>query len=146
KFGDIVPHVAPGGRLPKSEVGTRTFGGITSEGMVCSGDELDISPDKDGIYVFESDAPIGQSVADYLGEVVLDVYITANRPDCMSMVGIAREVHALTGGVLKPAFHRLLASARVDGSPGEPPVSELLSVRIEDAVGCPRFTASVVRG
>jgi phenylalanyl-tRNA synthetase beta chain len=146
QVGDLVPHVAPRGRLPTGEVGTRAFGGITSEGMVCSGDELDISPDKEGIYVFEPDAPIGQSVADYLGEVVLDVYITANRPDCMSMVGIAREVHALTGGALLPAFHRLLEPGRIEGSPGEPPGSDLLSVRIEDPVGCPRFTASVVRG
>ena len=95
KVGDVVPHVAAGGRLPTGDVGSREFGGITSEGMVCSGDELRISPDKGGIYVFEPDAPIGQPVEDFLAEVVLDLYITANRPDCMSMMGIAREVHAL---------------------------------------------------
>jgi phenylalanyl-tRNA synthetase beta chain len=146
--GDVVPHVAPGGRLPAGPVGAREFGGITSEGMVCSGDELHISPDKDGIYVFEPDAPVGQRLEDYLAEVVLDIYITANRPDCMSMVGIAREVHALFGAAYTEAMSRLLdpAAARVDGSPGEPPVHELLTVRIDDPAGCPRFTASVVRG
>jgi phenylalanyl-tRNA synthetase beta chain len=146
KVGDVVPHVAPGGRLPSGDVGSREFGGITSEGMVCSGDELSISPDKSGIYVFEPEAPIGQTVEDFLSEVVLDLYITANRPDCMSIVGIAREVHALFGAPYTPAMLRLLdpASARVEGSPGAPPVSDLLQIRIEDPVGCPRFTGSVL--
>jgi phenylalanyl-tRNA synthetase beta chain len=143
--GAVVPHVAAGGRLPAGEVGARTFGGITSEGMVCSGDELDISPDKDGIYLLEENAPVGQSLADYLGEVVLDVYITPNRSDCMSVVGIAREIHALTGGKLSPRLGTLFDPA-VPAGPGEPAASELLHVHIDDAVGCPRFSASVVRG
>jgi phenylalanyl-tRNA synthetase beta chain len=147
EVGDIVPHVAAGGRLPSGEVGRREFGGITSEGMVCSGDELGISPDKSGIYVFESEAPIGQSVEDFLNEVVLDFYITPNRPDCMSIMGIAREVHALFGAPHTPTMRRLMdpSTARVEGSPGEPPVSDLLRIRIEDSQGCPRFTASVVK-
>lgn len=146
--GDVVPHVAPGGRLPSGSVGARDFGGITSEGMVCSGEELQISPDKDGIYIFEPDAPVGQRLEDYLAEVVLDIYITANRPDCMSMVGIAREVHALFGAPYTPTLLHLLDpdTARVEGSPGATAVLELVKVRIEDPVGCPRFTASVVRG
>jgi len=145
--GDIVPYVAAGGRLPTGEVGRREFGGISSEGMVCSGDELRISPDKSGIYVFEPDAPVGQPVEKFLNEVVLDFYINANRPDCMSMMGIAREVHALFGAPYTAAMGHLLdpATARVDGTPGEPPVSELLGVRIDDPQGCPRFTASVLR-
>ena len=148
RVGDLVPHVAPGGQLPRGEVGTRAFGGVTSEGMVCSGDELDISPDKDTIYVLEPEAPVGQALAEYLGEVVLDVYITPNRPDCMSMVGVAREVHALTGGAFQPTFERLLAPAAaiVAGSSGDLAASGLLTVRVDDPVGCPRFTASVVRG
>jgi phenylalanyl-tRNA synthetase beta chain len=114
--------------------------------MVCSGDELRISPDKSGIYVFEPEAPTGQPVADFLNEVVLDLYITANRPDCMSMVGIAREVHALFAAPYTPAMLRLLdpATAKVEGSPGTPAVSDLVRIRIEDPLGCPRFTASVV--
>ena len=148
KVGDVVPYVAAGGRLPGGEVGRRDFGGIASEGMVCSGDELDISPDKDGIYVFEAEAPIGQPLEDYLRESVLDIYITANRPDCMSMMGIAREVHALFDVPFTPAMLHLLDpdTARVTGTPGEPPISELLTVRIDDPEGCPRFSASVVRG
>lgn len=136
--GAVVPHVAPGGRLPASDVGTRTFQGITSEGMVCSGDELAISPDRDGIYLLEEDAPVGTPLAAYLADTVLDIYITPNRPDCMSIVGIAREIHALTGGALRLPM----------GEPprGSVPAAEMLRVRIEDPAGCPRFTASVVRG
>ncbi|HEV7666574.1 MAG TPA: phenylalanine--tRNA ligase subunit beta, partial [Chloroflexota bacterium] len=149
RVGDVVPHVAPGGRLSNGvAVGLRQFSGITSEGMVLSGDELRISPDKDGIYVLERDAPVGTPLADYLAEAVLDIYITANRPDCMSLSGVAREVHALFGAPYTAVMLRLLdpSTARVVGSPAAPPVSSLLSVRIEDPVGCPRFTASVVQG
>jgi phenylalanyl-tRNA synthetase beta chain len=145
RVGSVVPHVAAGGRLPSGEVGSRMFGGITSEGMVCSGDELELSPDKDGIYLLEDDAPVGQALADYLDEIVLDIYITANRPDCMAMVGIAREVHALTGGKLSSRFDSLFDTSLPAGG-GEPAASSLLDLRIEDPVGCPRFTASVVRG
>jgi len=146
KVADVVPYVAAGGRLPAGEVGRRDFAGIASEGMVCSGDELDISPDKEGIYVFEPEAQVGQHLEQYLDESILDIYITANRPDCMSMMGIAREVHALFGGAFTPAMLRLLdpATARVAGSRGAPPVADLLTVQIEDAEGCPRFSASVV--
>jgi phenylalanyl-tRNA synthetase beta chain len=148
KVGDVVPYVAAGGRLPAGEVGRRDFAGIASDGMVCSGDELNISPDKEGIYVFEPEAPVGQPLARYLNEAILDIYITANRPDCMSMMGIAREVHALFGGAYLPAMLRLLdpASARVAGSRGAPSVADLLTVQIDDAQGCPRFSASVIRG
>jgi phenylalanyl-tRNA synthetase beta chain len=146
--GDVVPHVAAGGRLPTGDVGRREFAGIASEGMVCSGDELDISPEKDSIYVFEPDAPIGKRLEEYLNEAILDIYITPNRPDGMSMMGIAREVHALFGGAYTPVMRRLLdpTTAHVEGSPGAPQVGDLLSVQIDDAEGCPRFSASVLRG
>lgn len=147
RVGDIVAHVAPGGQVAGGEIGRRAFAGIESEGMVLSGDEIGISPDHDGIYVLEPDAPVGKPLADYLSEAVLDFYITANRPDCMSIMGLAREAHALFGARYTPAMQRLTdpATARVPGTPDEPPVSDMLSVAIEDPVGCPRFTASVVR-
>lgn len=142
--GAVVPHVAPGGRLPGGPVGSRNFDGIASEGMVCSGDELDISPDRDGIYVFEETAPIGRRLEEFLDEIILDIYIGPNRPDCMSMMGLAREVHALFQAPYTAAMSHLLdpATAHVSGAGS---VSDLPNVRIEDPVGCPRFTASVVR-
>ncbi|MBV9174855.1 MAG: phenylalanine--tRNA ligase subunit beta, partial [Chloroflexi bacterium] len=145
--GAVVPHVAPGGRLPGGAVGRREFSWIASEGMVCSGDELDISPDKDGIYIFEDSAPLGEPVERFLDEAILDIYIGPNRPDCMSVMGLAREVHALFNAPYTAAMLRLQdpATARVPGSIGAPSVSDLLTIRIEDPIGCPRFSASVVR-
>ena len=148
RVGDVVPHVAPGGHLRFGDVGERDFAGIASAGMVCSGDELDISPDRDSIYVLEPDAPLGAPLAEYLDEVVLDMYITANRPDCMAIMGVAREVHALFGAPYTPAMQALLDSTQwvVRGSPGASPTADVLRVRVEDSVGCPRFSAAVVQG
>lgn len=134
--GAIVPWIRAGGALIGREIGTRKFQGVESEGMLCSGDELGISPDKDGIYLMEDEMPLGQLVSEVLGDVVLDVYITPNRPDCMSIVGIAREVHALLGGALH--------LPEVDVPRGKVPVSALVAVEIQTP-GCPRFTAGVVQ-
>ena len=136
--GAVVPYVPPGGRLASGELTARAFQGITSEGMLCSGDELDVSSDREGIYLLEESAPVGQPLDDFLNETVLDIYITANRPDCMSVLGLAREVHALTGGALR--------LPQLELPRGSEPASSLVSVRIEDPVGCPRFTLGVVRG
>ena len=145
--GALVPHVAGGGHIAMGDVGSRDFAGVRGDGMVLSGDELDISPDKDGIYVFEADAPVGQAVAEYLEETILDIYINPNRADCMAMIGIAREVHTLFGAPYLPGFLRLFepSAASVPGSADAPAASELLSIAIDDPVGCPRFTASIVR-
>ncbi|MBI2756437.1 MAG: phenylalanine--tRNA ligase subunit beta [Chloroflexi bacterium] len=138
RVGAVVPWVVPGGRLPKMEIGERNLVGIASQGMLCSGDELDISTDRDGIYLLEDGAQPGARLEDVVGDVVLDVYITPNRPDCMSIVGIARELHALTGA----AFHE----PSMPELGGATPAASLISVRIEDPLGCPRFTATVVQG
>lgn len=138
QVGALVPHVGPGGRLPAGEIGTRAFQGITSEGMLCSGSELAIAPDRDGIYELEASAPVGQQLAEYLAEAVLEFYITPNRPDCMGVVGIAREVHALTGA-------RLLLPTFVPPR-GDVPADQLVRVRVDDPSGCPRFVATVLRG
>ena len=71
--------------------------GVTSEGMICSVLELGIGEEHDGILVLPSDAPVGTPLADYLGDVVLELEVTANRPDCFSILGVAREVAAFSG-------------------------------------------------
>jgi phenylalanyl-tRNA synthetase beta chain len=136
--GAVVPHIGPGGKLAKGEIGVRSLVGIESQGMVCSGEELGISPDDHGIYILEDTAPIGVPLADYLDETVLDLYITANRSDCMSIIGIAREVHALTAGKL--------TLPTVPTPKGSTPSDQLIGVTIEDATGCPRFVANVISG
>ena len=99
KPGQKVPVVLAGGSLqPGATIQAVDFQGVRSDGMLCSGLELGISPDADGIYVMEENAPVGQELSDYLGDVLFDLDITPNRPDCLSVVGIAREIAALTGG------------------------------------------------
>ncbi|MBM2810428.1 MAG: phenylalanyl-tRNA synthetase subunit beta, partial [Chloroflexi bacterium] len=139
KSGDVVPVIRSGGELgPDRRVEGRRFRGIMSEGMLCSGDELDISTDKDSIYVLEAEAPIGVDARDYLGDDVLDIELTPNRPDCLGIVGIAREVAALTGARLR--------------LPEAPPIVGTKTARnqirvfVDDPDLCPRYTASFLDG
>lgn len=115
-----------------------TIRGVESAGMVCSERELALGDDHTGILVLPDDAPAGVPLSDYLGDVVFDVEVTPNRPDCMSVLGIAREVAALTGAALREPD---LTYAE-DGEP----VEGVVNVEIADASLCPRYTASVVRG
>lgn len=138
--GARVPLVRPGGRLPGGrEIESETLRGVLSEGMLCSGDELGLSPDRSGIYVLdgaEGELHVGRPLRDVLADTVLDLYITPNRPDCMSVYGIAREVHAITGAPLRP-----IKTVRPRG---ERPASELIRVEVVDSDLCSRFTAAYV--
>lgn len=136
--GAKVPLVRPGGRLPGGiEIGRRAFRGLTSEGMLCAGDELGISPDHSGIYLLEPEAPVGEELRRYLNEIVLELYITPNRADCMSVIGIAREIQALTGQRMRPLRWSLPR--------GERPAAELFSIAVEAPDLAPRYTATVIR-
>ena len=75
--------------------------GVESRGMVCSERELGLGPDHDGIIVLDTDAPLGTPIGDVIGETILDLELTPNRPDCLGMVGLARDVAALTGKTLR---------------------------------------------
>lgn len=110
--------------------------GVKSEGMVCSEQELGISDRHEGIMVLSPDAPVGMPLAEYMGDTILDLTVTANRGDCLSMIGIAREVAALTG-----------QTARVPEiiyEEEEAPVERSVSVEIDDPELCPRYCASLV--
>ncbi|HEX2235730.1 MAG TPA: phenylalanine--tRNA ligase subunit beta [Actinomycetota bacterium] len=137
--GDRVPLAAVGARLPGTTVGARRIRGHTSEGMLCSPAELGVSKDHSGILVLPSDAPLGADVGRVLGldETVIEFEITSNRPDCLSVVGIAREVAALLGTDLRSPD----VSAPAAGGPANP-----VTVRIEDDEGCPRYLASYIAG
>ncbi|MCY1670905.1 phenylalanine--tRNA ligase subunit beta [Novosphingobium sp. SL115] len=111
--------------------------GVESNGMMCSTRELCLGDDHDGIIELPADAPVGTTYADYLGsDPVFDVAITPNRPDCMGVYGIARDLAAAGLGVLKP-----IAAAPVAGSFACP-----VDVRTDDAAGCPAFYGRVIRG
>ena len=115
-----------------------TIRGVLSAGMVCSRMELGLGDDHDGILVLDDDAVVGTPLVDYLGDAVLDAEITPNRPDCLSMLGIAREVAAITGEtVTEPDL-----SFAEDG----PPIAERVTVEIADPELCQRYTAGLVTG
>src|SRR6185312_10837010 len=147
--GDKVPLILPNFALPlkpgKKEpfvIKERKVFGITSQGMMCSPQELGLPDEVDGLLILPADAPVGKSFAEYRGatggDVVYDLEITPNRPDWNSVVGIAREIAALTGNPLKIPGIR-------DQRSGEK-VQDLVAVRIDDAELCPRYTARVVKG
>ncbi|MGA3184659.1 MAG: phenylalanine--tRNA ligase subunit beta [Candidatus Dormibacteria bacterium] len=145
KVGDLVPYAPPGTVLPgfPEPLGIRSmFGGkYSSPGMMLSAVELGIGEDAAGLLILERGRP-GQPLHEVLPlDVVLDVEVTTNRPDCLCHVGIARELAAALGETLRePAVNvpegLLSASAS----------SQRARVRIEDPVGCRRFTAVVIEG
>ena len=111
--------------------------GVESNGMMCSTRELELGEDHDGIIELPEDAPIGTAFADYHGaDPVFDVAITPNRPDCLGVYGIARDLAAAGLGTLQPIV--------VDHDPGAFPCP--VEVRTDDPEGCPAFYARVIRG
>ena len=128
--GAVVP--ANGMELKKSAIR-----GIESNGMMCSTRELELGDDHDGIIELPADVPIGISYADYVGsDPVFDVAITPNRPDCMGVYGIARDLAAAGLGTLKP-----IVVAAVAGSFPCP-----TEIRTDDPAGCPAFFGRVIKG
>jgi phenylalanyl-tRNA synthetase beta chain len=151
KAGDKVPLILPGQTLPPKPgvppvtIKIGKIRGCESQGMLCSPQELGLSDDVDGLLILREDAVIGQSFAEYLGrpagDVVYDLEITPNRPDWNSVIGIAREVSALTGNPLRlPEITISAEHLAVE------PLENLLSVRLEEPELCPRYTARLVRG
>jgi len=128
--GAVVP--ANGMVLRKSAIR-----GVESSGMMCSVRELELGEEHDGIIELPADAPVGSSFADYHGSSpIFDVAITPNRPDCMGIYGIARDLAAAGMGALKP-----IAMPSFDAK-GACPVE----IRTEDPEGCPAFFGRVVKG
>jgi phenylalanyl-tRNA synthetase beta chain len=112
--------------------------GVESAGMILSEAEMEVGEDADGIAVLEEPAAPGAALGDAIAiaETVLDLEITPNRPDCLGIYGIARELHAITGAALARAPWQTDAEPTADGD-----VAELASVTVEVPELCPRFTA-----
>ena len=147
--GDKVPLILPTFALPMKAgdkepfvIKERKVFGITSQGMMCSPQELGLPDQVDGLLILPAAAPIGKPFGEYLGrsgsDVVFDLEVTPNRPDLNSVIGIAREIAAITGTPLKVPEVKL--------APAGGKTSDLVSVRIEGAELCPRYTARVVTG
>lgn len=139
--GDKVPVATVGTTLPNGvTIKKAKLRGIVSEGMNCSPIELGIGTEASGLMILPADATVGMAFAEYHGasDTVLELEVTPNRPDCLSMAGVAREVGAVTG-----------TSARVPASLPEEsgePIDCSVSVAIEDPSLCARYTARLVRG
>ena len=128
--GAVVP--AGGFELKKSAIR-----GVESNGMMCSARELELGDDHAGIIELPEDAPVGTAFAEYRGtSPVFDVAITPNRPDCMSVFGIAGDLAAAGMGTLKPP--------RIEPVAGAFPCP--VEIRTDDPEGCPAFYGRVIRG
>ena len=112
--------------------------GVVSEGMVCSEKELGISDRHEGIMVLSPEAPVGASLSECIGDTILNLDITPNRPDCLSVIGIAREVAALT--------ENKLSIPEVNYEESESAIDSFASVEIADPDLCPRYCASLLTG
>lgn len=147
------PNIAVGQKVPFAHAGAQLIDGhtgevvtlepakirgILSEGMVCSEKELGISESHEGIMVLPSEAPIGMPLSEYLGDTIFDLEVTPNRPDCLCVIGIAREVAALTGQEVR--------SPKSDYEEEEQSIDALVSVNIAAPDLCPRYCASLITG
>jgi len=139
KVGDLTPLALPGTTLPDEKTITEVnFKGVLSEGMLCSGTELGLEKESTGIWIFTGEYAPGSSVAQALGltDKVLVLELTANRPDCLGMIGVAREVAAILGTTYRGSSTAL----REEG----PDCAEKIKVEIADPDLCPRYSARVV--
>jgi phenylalanyl-tRNA synthetase beta chain len=153
RAGDKVPLILPGHTLPAMPgeqpltIRVGKIRGVESQGMMCSPQELGLPDNVDGLLILREDAKVGQPFAEFLGrptgDVIYDLEITPNRPDLNSVIGIAREIAALTGGPLKIPDPNASQSRITDHASR---TQDLVSVRIDDPDLCPRYTARVIQG
>ncbi len=145
EVGQTVPAVRVGGVVPRDAKGRpfvlqpRPMMGITGDAMLLSADELGISEDHDGILVLPPETPVGRPLLEIMGDTILDVQPTANRPDEMSMVGIAREIAAATETFLREPDTSLPAGTRVSDESSIP-------ITVEDSTLCARYTGLRIEG
>jgi phenylalanyl-tRNA synthetase beta chain len=144
------PNVKAGGKYPFARVGVTLpnglklkkakIRGVESEGMLCAEDELGISEDHSGLLELDAKWAPGTPLSEVMGppETVLDLEITPNRPDCLSIIGLAREVAAMYGVPLKVPEISFSEVGR--------PAWDLTKVEVHDTEGCPRYTARIMTG
>lgn len=136
--GDRVPLARVGARLPEMEITERKIRGEVSRGMLCSAAELGISKDASGILILPEDSKLGEDVVSLLGlnDTIFELEITQNRPDCMSLIGIARETSALLQKDLR------VPEAGLTAGDVECPAT----IEVLDPKGCPRYLLRYLEG
>jgi phenylalanyl-tRNA synthetase beta chain len=135
KAGAVLP---PGADGKPFEIKVGKLRGVESQGMLCSAKELKISEEGSGLMELPHDAPVGQDIRDYFGlnDLKFTIKLTPNKADCLSVLGVAREVSALTGSPLSlPALGTVPVT-----------IDEVLPVKISAPDLCGRFTGRVIRG
>ncbi len=144
KVGDKVPFARVGAKLIDPHTGKTVvlqpakIRGVASKGMACSEKELGISESHEGLMILPPEAPLGVPLAEFLGDTILDLEVTPNRPDCLSVLGIAREAAAITSS-------RVIFPTTQYPEEG-PPVSELAQVEIAAPDLCSRYCATIILG
>ncbi len=141
--GIKVPCALPGALLPAGlQIKPTLMRGIESAGMLCSAKELGMSQESSGLFLLPNDAPIGQDIRSYLGldDIILTLKMTPNRSDCLSILGIAREVAALTTTQLQPGTQQEANSEIA------PQLKENLPIDIQATDLCGRFSGCIIRG
>ena len=143
--GIKVPCAMVGAVLPPPKqgdapfaIGQATMRGVTSDGMLCSARELKLSDDHAGLLILASDAQVGAPIRDVLGldDHVFTIKLTPNKGDCLSVLGVAREIAALSGmPLVEPSYAAV-----------PPTIDEIVPVTIEAPDLCGRFSGRVVRG
>ena len=145
--GDVVALAIDGARLPDgTEIKKGELRGVLSEGMFCGGSELKLTAGDypqagiDGVFIFPSDVVPGTDINDFLGtnDVVFDISVTANRPDCNSIIGIAREISAVLGVPMKDTFSLPMIEEK-----GQ--INDSLKVSVLDEELCPRYLAKMLK-
>ena len=139
--GDLVPLAGPGARVPAlpDPLSAREIRGVVSDGMLCSPMELGIAPTHEGILLLPPDMAPGDDLKTVLGldDAVLDIEVTPNRADFLSVIGVAREVAAATGVPFTPPS--------VDVVEDRAPASDVVTVEVLDTDRCPRYLTRVLR-
>ncbi len=139
RAGMKAPLAKIGAILPNgTEIKKAKLRGVESFGMLCSAKELGIAEESSGLYDLPSELPRGEALATALSldDTIFEVNLTPNRGDCMSVLGVAREVAAIRKQTLKPAARPAIA----------PAISDSFPIRLEAAAGCPKFVGRLIKG
>jgi len=145
RVGIKIPCALVGAQLPPAEEGGKPFAiklgklrGVESQGMLCSGNELGVPQEADGIMELPADAPVGTNIRDYLklDDTIFVIKLTPNKADCLSILGVAREVAALTGAKLCTPTIEAQASS----------IQDKIKVSVDSPDLCGRFAGRVIKG
>lgn len=136
--GQKVPCARVGARLPEIEIGEAKVRGVESFGMLCGASELGLQDKEEGLMVLAADAPVGTDLRGYLllDDPIITLKLTPNRADCLSLLGLAREVSAITG------TKAYLPSQ----APVMKEIYDTFEVEVRDKEACPRYLGRIIKG